>query len=60
MNHYIEAQIFNMKSMAKTFEQSCRMAAQKNDGRIDKDEEKTLKKINAATQRFIKELENIK
>lgn len=60
MNSYIDAQIMNMKIMAKTFEQSCRMAAMKNDGQIDKAEEKTLKKISAATQKFIKELESIK
>ena len=50
----------NMKIMTKTFEQSCRMAAMKNDGQIDKAEEKTLKKISAATQKFIKELESLK
>lgn len=60
MNSYIDAQIMNMKIIAKTFEQSCRMAAMKNDGQIDKSEEKTLKKISAATQKFIKELESIK
>ena len=60
MNSYIDAQIMNMKIMAKTFEQSCRMAAMKNDGQIDKAEEKTLKKISVATQKFIKELESIK
>lgn len=60
MNSYIEAQVMNMRIMAKTFEQSCRMAALKNDGQIDKAEEKTLKKISAATQRFIKELESLK
>lgn len=60
MNSYIEAQIMNMKIMTKTFEQSCRMAAMKNDGQIDKAEEKTLKKISAATQKFIKELESLK
>ena len=46
--------------MVKTFEQSCQMAAMKDDSKIDKAEEKTLKKINAACQRFIKELESIK
>lgn len=60
MNHYIEAQITNMTIMAKTFEQSCRMAALKDDGKIDKAEEKAIKKISAATQKFIKELESLK
>ncbi len=60
MNQYIDAQIINMKAMVKTFEASCKMAALKNDGEIDKAEEKQLKKISAASVRFIKELEAIK
>lgn len=60
MNTYIEMQIRNMTMMVKTFEQSCQMAAAKDDGKTDKAEEKVLKKINAACQRFIKELEAIK
>lgn len=60
MNTYIESQIMNMTAIAKTFEHSCRMAATKDDGRIDKAEEKILKKIEKATQHFIKELESIK
>lgn len=60
MNSYIDAQIVNMVTMAKTFEQSCKMAALKNDGTIDRDEEKTLKKISAATESFIKKLNSLK
>lgn len=60
MNTYMEAQIMNMKAMVKTFEAGCRMAALKNDGTIDKNEEKQLKKITAASTKFIKELESIK
>lgn len=59
MNYYIDAQILNMKAMVKTFEQSCHMAAQKNDGIISPEEAKKLKKISAATQRFLKELEKL-
>ena len=59
MNYYIESQITNMKAIAKTFEQSCRMAATKDDGKIDVQEEKVLKKISAATERFIKELDKL-
>lgn len=60
MNEYISAQILNMTSMVKTFNQSCKMAAMKNDGAIDKAEEKQLKKINAACEKFLKELTSIK
>lgn len=60
MNQYISAQIMNMVTMAKTFNQSCKMAATKDDGLIDRQEEKQIKKINAAVEKFIKELEAIK
>ncbi len=59
MNLEIQGQILNMKNMVKNFEQICRMAAMKDDGKIDPDEEKTLKKINVASQRFLKELNKL-
>ena len=60
MNYYIEAQIKNMITMTKSFEQACILAATKNDGKIDAAETKALKKIKAATTKFQKELEAIK
>lgn len=60
MNEYIRAQIMNMTAMLTTFEQSCKMAATKNDGQIDKEEAKQLKKISAACQKFKNELKKIK
>lgn len=59
MNYYIDAQIANIKVMVKTFEQSCIMAARKDDGSISPDEAKTLKRISAATEKFLKELNKI-
>jgi len=59
MNYHIDAQIINMKTIVRTFEQSCRMAATKDDGKISPEEEKILKKISAATQRFIKDLDKL-
>lgn len=60
MNDYIKAQIFNMITMTKTFEQGCKMAATQDDGHIDPNEEKALKKIQKATEKFRKELETVK
>ena len=59
MNTYIEAQILNMKTMVRTFEQSCKMEALKDDGTIDRAEQKALDRINKASERFIKELEAV-
>lgn len=59
MNEYIRAQIVNMTAIVKTFEASCKMAAIKNDGRIDQEEEKQLKKINAACKKFMQDLDKI-
>ena len=60
MNTYIDAQITNMITMVKTFEQSCKLAAIENDGHVNKIEAKQLKKISNATDRFIRELEKIR
>ena len=60
MISYIKAQILNITTMTKTFEQACEMAAMKDDGKISREEEKQLKKIKAASQKFRKELESIK
>lgn len=59
MNEYIRAQIVNMTAIVKTFETSCKMAAIKNDGIIDREEEKQLKKIDVACKKFLQELNKI-
>ena len=59
MNEYIRAQIGHMTALVKTFEQSCAMAAQRDDGRIDKKEAQQLKKIREASEKFIRQLAKI-
>lgn len=59
MNEYIRAQIGHMTALVKTFEQSCAMAAQKDDGKIDKEEARQLKKIHQASEKFIQQLTKI-
>ncbi len=59
MNFEIQAQILNMKNMVRNFEKLCQIAATKDDGKIDPDEAKALKRINAASQRFLKELNKL-
>lgn len=60
MNNYIDAQITNMITMTRAFEQACELASLRDDGKKSREEEKQLKKIKAATQKFRKELELIK
>lgn len=60
MNSYINAQITNMLTMTKTFEQACELASIKDDGIKSREEEKKLKKIKIATLKFRKALEDIK
>lgn len=59
MNYYIDAQIKNMIALTSNFENACTLAARKDDGQISRDEEKQLKKIKAAAQRFKKDLEKL-
>lgn len=56
MNHYINAQCRNMIAMINAFEHSCELAATQDDGKISKDEAKTLKRIKESAQRFKLEL----
>lgn len=60
MNTFIENQINNMLLSLKNFEVGCKLAATKDDGSISREEEKQLKKIKKATDKYRKELETIK
>ena len=46
--------------MVNVFNQSCQIAAMKDDGKISKEEAKQLSKIQAAVERFCKELDKVK
>ena len=56
-NPVIEQQILNAIMFNRTFLLNCRAAALKNDGVIDRDEEKTLKKLEAAVNKYITQLD---
>ena len=58
-NRYIEAQLRNMLNSMAVFRQGCRMAALRDDKVVDKEEEKILKAITAATDKYEKELNKI-
>ena len=60
MNNFMKIQIQTMITTTKTFQQACKMAALEDDGKIDKIEAKQLKQINAASEKFMKELQKIK
>lgn len=60
MNYLIDSQIQNIIMTLQAFNQSCKMAAYQNDEHIDLKEQKALKKIDAATAKYIKELEKIR
>lgn len=60
MNQHINLEITNEILVTKNFVNSCKLAAMKDDGVIDKEEQKQLDKIAKAADKFIKELEKIK
>ncbi|MBQ8129235.1 MAG: hypothetical protein IJ175_03180 [Clostridia bacterium] len=59
MNTYIKAQISNIITMCNVFKKSCELAAKKDDGIVNREEQKQLKEINKAVEEFIKKLEKI-
>ena len=60
MNQFIKSQIINITTMAGAFKEACKLAAIKDDGKISPEEQKQLKRIEKATDKFIKELSAIK
>lgn len=56
MNQFLRIQIENIINTLNTFIAGCELAAKKDDGMIDKKEEKILKRIKKATEKYIKEL----
>ena len=59
MNSYISAQCKTMVQQVELFNQACKMAALKNDGTIDSDEQKVLKKIYKASDAFVRDLQKL-
>ena len=59
MNSYIMAQCQTMMKQVQLFKQACEMAALKDDGTIDKDEQKALKQINKACEGFIRDIQKL-
>lgn len=59
MNQFLRIQIENIINTLNTFLMSCKIATQRDDGKIDKKEEKTLKKIREATETYIEELKSL-
>ena len=59
MNEFILAQVQQMKTYVKAWEATCEFAAKKTDGRIDKEEEKALKRIHKAVLDFTAELNRV-
>ena len=59
MNSYMEIQIRNMILASKNFYQASFVAARKDDGRIDPEEEKVLKAIKKAVDQFTARLDKL-
>ena len=59
MNTYIKSQIINMQQLLRTFDQAVKLAAIQDDGVMSKAEAKQLRQLQAASEKFRKELENI-
>lgn len=59
MNIYLNQQILNAIMFNQNFILNCKAAAIKDDGAIDKEEAKKLKKLEAAAKKYIAELQSI-
>ena len=59
MNQEMQKQVDHMILLLKNFSMVVEAAAMKNDGMIDKNERKIIDKIQKATNKYIKELNNL-
>ncbi len=59
MNSYIKMQLNTMIQYLDSFEQACQIAATRDDGQIDRKEEKQLRRIRKSVARFKRDLERI-
>lgn len=59
MNTFMKGQILSMINTARMFEDSCELAARRDDGRISREEQKTLDQISSLTEKYRKELQKI-
>lgn len=60
MTNRMQIQITSITNTVKSLQMNLSLTAMDSDGRIDREEEKVLKKVNAATEKYIKELQKIK
>lgn len=56
----LQQQILNMQIIINTFKMNCHYAALTDDGRVDPEEQKILKQIDKASEKFLNELKKIK
>ncbi len=59
MNTFMNTNIKATCGYLKAFEQSLKMSAMRDDGQLDRQEEKLLKKVNSLTEKYIRSLENL-
>ena len=59
MNQFIKAQCRNMDSYLSAFIQSCRVAALQDDGVVSKEEERILKRLDKACEKFRSEINKV-
>ena len=59
VNSFIKLEITQQLMNCRNFMESCKRAALKDDGKIDKKEQKQLDKLEKATMKYRKELEKV-
>ena len=59
MNHHMKMQITNIISSCEAFLKSLELSAMEDDGQIDKDEQKIIRKAKKETEKYIEKLRKI-
>lgn len=59
MNYHMKMQIANIISSCEAFLKSLELSAVEDDGKIDRDEQKTINKAKKETEKYIEKLRKI-
>ncbi len=59
-NPYLTSQVNSLEATLKIFISGCELSVTKDDGKMDREEARALRRLRAATDRYLKVLEKYK
>ena len=58
-NQFMRIHVRNMKTSLQSFKMGLQLAAEQDDGAVDREEKRDMKRLEKATDKFMEELEKV-